>query len=300
MCKKRSVSASTIRLSAGFSLILWVLLTNSPAMAGTLTGGATLPEQVVQEITGLQSYAQEATSAMSGVQTQMNTLNSYMVQLQNMMSLPAQEISQITMPAQQMLYNYNEAQGLMSEYQSMYGNLSNIQQTVTQQNMDILNSSLSPQDYLNTVETAQGNTAALTRAQLQSTANSMQAVDALGPQIMAQSQAIHGGGYNGNTRSLEQLGSELNTIEQQNQYLLAALNQANLARTQRLSTHEAEDAAAASSAALAAQEQSNANAVTAFGNMANGSAASAGALGNGEQTFMQCVANGGTYATCNY
>ena len=278
--------------------MLWIILSNSPAMSGTLTGGATLPEQVVQEITGLQSYAKAATSAMSGVQTQMNTLNSYMVQLQNMMSLPAQAISQITMPAQQMLYNYNEAQGLMSEYQSMYGNLSNIQQTVTQQNMDILNSSLSPQNYLNTVETAQGNTAAQTRAQIQSAANSMQAVDQLGPKIMAQSQAIHGGGYNGNTSSLQQLGSELNTIEQQNQYLLAAVNQANLAKANRVNNRQTDVTAVTSSAVRGQIIQGNVSAVTNMAATAAAMSAAGSAINRPYNNYAHCILQGGTAISC--
>lgn len=235
---------SNRRLPFLCSVAAGIIMIPLSASAGTLTGGATLPEQIVQEATALQSYAKNVTTALSSVQNEINTLNSYMTELHNLATLPARELSKITTPIQQMEYNYEEVQGLMSEYKSLYGNLSNIQQTVEQQNLDILNSSLSPEDYLNTVETAQSNTASETRAEIASAAKSMQAVDSLTPKIEEQSQAIPG--ISGNTQGEMQMASELNTIEQQNQLLLSAIDQAQLARNQRLATQESEEEVATS------------------------------------------------------
>ncbi|MGK9451703.1 hypothetical protein [Acidithiobacillus caldus] len=264
--------------------------------AGTLTGGATLPEQIVQEATALQTYAKNVTTALASVQNEINTLNSYMTELQNLASLPARELSKLTMPIQQMEYNYDRAQELMSEYQSLYGNLSNIQQTVEQQNLDILNSSLSPEDYLNTVETAQTNTAAETRAQIASAARSMQAVDSLTPKIEEQSQAIPG--ISGNTAGQMQMASELNTIEQQNQLLLSAIDQAQLARSQRRSIRESEDQVADSRTDINALTQSAEEMKKSAEIMQKNFDAEANAASAMQNSEASCIDRGGTYLTC--
>ena len=298
MYKKHSVWVDRRKSAVAMSATL-LLCGPAVAMAGTFTGGATFPEQIVQEVTSLQKYAQEVTGVEAQVQTQMNTLQSYAAQMQNLMTLPAQAISQVTMPVQQMEYNYNSAMGLMSEYQNLYGNLHNIQQTVAQQNGYILNSSLSPQDYLNTVESAQTNTAAITRAQIQSTANSMQAADALIPQIAAQTTALQQHGYTGNTADMMHLGSELNTIEQQNQLMLAAINQSKLAAENRRNLREAETAATESATNPAAMLATSQNAVAKTASAMNGTAADSAAAASNITGFLSCIKNGGTYATCN-
>ncbi|MDD2751189.1 hypothetical protein, partial [Acidithiobacillus sp.] len=230
------------------------------------------------------------------VQTQINTLNGYMTDLQNLATLPSREISKITTPIQQMEYNYDEVMGLKNEYEDLYGNLANIQQTVEQQNLDILNSSLTPEDYLNTVETAQTNTAAQTRATLQEAANSMRAVDKLAPEIEAQSHMASR--IDGNTSGQMEMAKELNTIEQQNQILLQDINSAQMAASKRRATREVEYSTMNSTASLQALQKSNEEAVKNTKKEIKDSESTAKGFADAETTFMDCVANGETYLYC--
>lgn len=296
MSAKHKDLASAVRKAVFVVGCLGINLIPSMAYAGAVTGGATLPEQIVQEVTALQNYAKNITTALSSVQNEINTLNSYMTELQNLATLPSREISKITTPIQQMEYNYNEIMGLKNEYQQLYGNLSNIQSTVEQQNLDILNSALSPENYLNTVETAQTNTAAQTRAQIQEAANSMQAVDKLAPEI--ESQSNEASAIDGNTSGQVEMAKELNTIEQQNQILLQDISSAQMAANQRRATHEAETEAVDSTTALAALSASNQEAVSDTKSAEEASSNAWNDGGSEESSFLSCINHGSSYITC--
>lgn len=204
-----------------------------PADAGTITGGATLPEQMVQEFTSLQKYTESVTSALSDVQTKINTLNQYMTDLQNLASLPAQEISKVTMPYQQAMYDYQEATGLMNEYQSLYGNLNNIQNGMAQQNMYILNSALSPENYAAAVYQSNTAQAQANQAQIASIVASMKNVQQRIPVIQAQQAQM--AGISGNVGGFQLLSAQLTTLEKQNQQMLAAIQQAQLQKANAVS-----------------------------------------------------------------
>jgi DNA repair exonuclease SbcCD ATPase subunit len=295
MFKKRNVLAKSVRVALWAMGFAGINLIPGFAVAGTLTGGATLPEQVVQEVTQLQTYAKDVTTALSSVQTEINTLNGYMTDLQNLATLPSREISKITTPIQQMEYNYDEVMGLKNEYEDLYGNLANIQQTVEQQNLDILNSSLTPEDYLNTVETAQTNTAAQTRATLQEAANSMRAVDKLAPEIEAQSHMASR--IDGNTSGQMEMAKELNTIEQQNQILLQDINSAQMAASKRRALSENEEQVANVNSKIS--YKSNLDAINSAN---NGLAAIPNEVQQGEaamRTYNDCLENGGNFITCD-
>lgn len=295
MFKKRNVLAKSLRRALWAAGFVGINLIPGTANATSIIG-ATLPEQIVQEVTQLQTYAKDVTTALSSVQTQINTLNGYMTDLQNLATLPSREISKITTPIQQMEYNYEEVMGLKNEYEDLYGNLANIQQTVEQQNLDILNSSLTPEDYLNTVETAQTNTAAQTRATLQEAANSMRAVDKLAPEIEAQSHMASR--IDGNTSGQMEMAKELNTIEQQNQILLQDINSAQMAASKRRATREVEYSTMNSTASLQALQKSNEEAVKNTKKEIKDSESTAKGFADAETTFMDCVANGETYLYC--
>lgn len=278
---------------AGF---LGINLIPGMAMAGTLTGGATLPEQVVQEVTALQSYAKNVTTALSSVQNEINTLNSYMTQLQNLTTLPARELGKITTPIQQMEYNYQEIMGLKDEYQDLYGNLSDIQRTVEQQNLDILNSDLSPEDYLNTVETANTRIAKQSKLQIQQAANSMIASDKLVPEIEAQSKTD--GSIASNIGGQEAVAKELNTVEQQNEILLQDIASAQMAKNKRLETHEMESEVVNNPVAMAALYKSNADAQKDLQTATSQASSAWKSYGKSVNTFNSCIDNGGTYLSC--
>jgi hypothetical protein len=130
------------------------------------------------------------------------------------------------MPFQQAMYDYQQATGLMNEYRYMYGNLSNIQNGMAQQQMYMLNSALSPQDYAAAVYQEQGYQAQQNQAQIASIAASMQAVDQEGPLIQQQQAALPA--ISGNVAGFQQLSAQLTVLEQQNRLMLADIQQAQM------------------------------------------------------------------------
>ena len=265
-----------------------------PEAAATAVIGATFPQQVVQEMTALQQYSESVTSAMADVQTKINTLNQYMADMQNLASMPAQEISKITMPAQQAMYDYQQASGLMNEYKYMYGNLSNIQSGMAQQNMYMLNSALSPENYAAAVYQSQTAQAQANQAQIGSIAASMQAVNQETPTILAQQAAMPA--ISGNVGGFQQLSAQLTTLEQQNQLMLAAIQQAQLQKQSVTATN----LSAGRTLNYAEQAGNNyMNQVTA--SMASSNAQSkiyAQQADAGLQSQQKCIMNGGTLFTC--
>ncbi|MDA8153104.1 MAG: hypothetical protein M0003_10395 [Acidithiobacillus sp.] len=264
------------------------------AGAGTLTGGATFPEQIVQEFTALQQYSQNVTSAMADVQTRINTLNQYMADLQNLASMPAQGISSITMPYQQAMYDYQQATGLMNEYRYMYGNLSNIQNGMAQQQMYMINSALSPENYAAAVYQSQGYQAQQNQAQIGSIAASMRAVDQETPIIQQQQATMPN--ISGNVAGFQQLSAQLTTLEQQNQLMLADIQQAQMQKA----TATATNISAANADNYAEQAGNNyMDQVTA--SMASSNAQSKSDAQQADaniQSQQSCIMHGGTLFTC--
>lgn len=91
----------------------------APAFAGTLTGGATLPEQIVQEATSIEKLAKQVQS----VETE---IAQYENMIQNMTTLPQSMIGQIMQPIDQLYGLVGQAQqlgtnamNLSNQFQSM-------------------------------------------------------------------------------------------------------------------------------------------------------------------------------------
>jgi P-type conjugative transfer protein TrbJ len=115
-----------------------------PAMGdgGTLTGGATFPEQIVQEVTLIQSQ-------MNGAERLVEQIQQYENMVQNTATLPQSMVGQILQPIDQ-LY------GLVGQAESLGTNAQNIAQQF--QNM---NASFNPQITQQYVQHYQGMTSAL-------------------------------------------------------------------------------------------------------------------------------------------
>lgn len=265
-----------------------------PDAAATAVIGATFPQQVVQEMTALSQYSENVTSAMSDVQTKINTLNQYMTDLQNLATMPAQEISKITMPYQQAMYDYQEATGLMNEYQSLYGNLNNIQSGMAQQNLNILNSALSPENYAAAVYQSQSAEAQANQAQINSIVHSMQAVGKETPVIQAQQAQM--AGISGNVGGFQLLSAQLTTLEKQNQQMLVAIQQAQLQK------HiNAQNSVAPGQALYKAQMAGNAYMDQVTASMASANAQSKIDAQQADATIksqQSCIMHGGTLFTC--
>ena len=291
MWKPQKPSISFVAVATSLTLLGINLI---PAAHATAIIGATFPQQVVQEMTSLQQYGQNVTSAMADVQTKMNTLNQYMTDLQNLASMPTQAISKVTMPYQQAMYDYQQATGLMNQYKYMYGNLSNIQNGMAQQQMYMLNSALSPENYAAAVYQSQGYQAQQNQAQIGSIAASMQAVNNEAPIIQAQQANMPA--ISGNVGGFQQLSAQLTTLEQQNRLMLADIQQAQLQKQSVTATN----ISAANSLNYAEQAGNNyMNQVTA--SMASSNAQSqvyAQQADAGIKSQQSCIASGGTLFTC--
>ena len=102
-------------------IMLCVALGSVSASAGTFTGGATFPEQIVQEVTAVQQYSQEAMQLQQQLMMVQN-------QVRNLQSFPDQ-LWQSTLPTLNNLVNLvGNAQGLnyatqntVADVQQQYG-----------------------------------------------------------------------------------------------------------------------------------------------------------------------------------
>lgn len=106
--------------------LFFVMLMTVPglALAGTMTGGATFPEQIVQEVTEVQTKVTEAQQLVQEIQQYENMV-------QNMATLPQSMMNQIMAPISQMYSLAQETQGLgtagqniASQFQNMHVNFS--------------------------------------------------------------------------------------------------------------------------------------------------------------------------------
>ncbi|MGC9217111.1 P-type conjugative transfer protein TrbJ [Acidithiobacillus sp.] len=100
------------------SLAILMAMAPAPALAGGIAtiavGGATLPEQLVQEITALESVAKQAQEVQQQIQMVTN-------QATNLMSLPIQFWQAATGPIAQLIQVANQAQGLSYAAQNIAG-----------------------------------------------------------------------------------------------------------------------------------------------------------------------------------
>ncbi len=112
------------------SLILAVAMASlagcEPALAGTITGGATFPEQIVQEVTAVQTKVTEAQQLVQQVQQYENMV-------QNMVTLPQSMYNQITAPIAQLYGLAQQAQGLGMAGQNIASQFQNLNSTFNPQ-----------------------------------------------------------------------------------------------------------------------------------------------------------------------
>ncbi|MHB1705949.1 MAG: TrbJ/VirB5 family protein [Acidithiobacillus sp.] len=85
--------------------VLLAALSPATVFAGTLTGGATLPEQIVQEVTAVQAET-------SGAQRLVEQIQQYENMVQNMTTLPQSMMGQILQPIDQLYGMAGQAQQL--------------------------------------------------------------------------------------------------------------------------------------------------------------------------------------------
>ncbi len=100
------------------AVALLAVLFASPALAGTMTGGATFPEQIVQEGTAIETQMTAANQLIQQVQMYENMA-------QNMVNLPQSMISQMEAPLEQLYGMAQESQGLMTAGENIAQNFQN-------------------------------------------------------------------------------------------------------------------------------------------------------------------------------
>ncbi|MBU2754960.1 conjugal transfer protein TrbJ [Acidithiobacillus sp. CV18-2] len=104
------------------SLVVGMTLAILPlsAMAGgAVTGGATFPEQIVQEGTAVSQLAKQAESVTTQIEQYANMIQRYENMLQNMETLPGALLGKIESPLDQMIQIANRAQGLANQAQNI-------------------------------------------------------------------------------------------------------------------------------------------------------------------------------------
>ena len=105
------------------TLVIAILMaTPSLAFAGTMTGGATFPEQIVQEVTEVQTKVTEAQQLVQQIQQYENMV-------QNMVTLPQSMINQIMAPISQLYGLAQQAQGLGMAGQNIASQFQNMNVT---------------------------------------------------------------------------------------------------------------------------------------------------------------------------
>jgi len=103
----------------GFVLAALVALSPVTALGGTLTGGATLPEQIVQEVTAVQAQT-------SGAERLVEQIQQYENMVQNMVTLPQGMIGQIMQPIDQLYGLVGQAEALSTNGQNLANQFQNL------------------------------------------------------------------------------------------------------------------------------------------------------------------------------
>lgn len=113
---RENMNTKNLVLAAAVSL---AMVAPVAAFAGTLTGGATMPEQIVQEVTAVESLAKQAESVENQIQMVFN-------QAQNLENVPMQLWSSVTAPISQLMSIEQQAQGLSYAAQNIGTNFNNL------------------------------------------------------------------------------------------------------------------------------------------------------------------------------
>jgi P-type conjugative transfer protein TrbJ len=188
------------------SVVLGILGSPVCAFAGTATGGATLPEQIVQEVTAVQQKAEEVSQLEQQIQMYENMVTNTAEipnQLWQQMTQPLSQLAQVVSQGQALALN---AQNIGQQFQQMYAgfqpgaSLSDYQNWV-QSNNDQIQGALATQnlsvaDFQNqaqSLQTIEGESPS-GRAGLLNVANQIAAVEAgslqqLGTMTAAQEHA---------------------------------------------------------------------------------------------------------------
>ncbi len=101
------------------ALALIAVLAAGPALAGTMTGGATLPEQIVQEGTAIETQMTAANQLIQQIQMYENMA-------QNMINLPQSMINEMEGPLDQLYGLAQESEGLITSGENIAQNFQNI------------------------------------------------------------------------------------------------------------------------------------------------------------------------------
>ncbi len=118
---KRTIAALALAALAGCEPSL--------ASAGTMTGGATMPEQIVQEVTAVQTQ-------MSAAQSLVQQIQQYQNMVQNMATLPQSLMGQINSTLDNLVNLTSQAQTLSMSGQNLSSQFAQMQTGQNQTNAD--------------------------------------------------------------------------------------------------------------------------------------------------------------------
>ncbi|BDB13384.1 hypothetical protein [Acidithiobacillus ferrooxidans] len=117
------------RLVAALALAALAGCEPSLAFAGTMTGGATFPEQIVQEVTAVQTQ-------MSAAQSLVQQIQQYQNMVQNMATLPQSLMGQINGTLDSLVNLTSQAQALSMAGQNLSSQFAQMQTGQNQTNAD--------------------------------------------------------------------------------------------------------------------------------------------------------------------
>lgn len=109
-------------------IVLATALTGFPVLscAGTMTGGATMPEQLVQEVTLIQSKVTQAEQLV-------NMIQRYENMIQNMVTLPQKMLDQVMQPIDQLYGLVQQAEALSTAGANIANQFQNLHATFNPQ-----------------------------------------------------------------------------------------------------------------------------------------------------------------------
>lgn len=116
---RKNMNTKNLVLAAAVSLSM---VAPVAAFAGTLTGGATMPEQIVQEVTAVMSLAKQAQSVENQIQMVYNqalNLEQVPIQLWNSVTAPISALMGVVQNAKGLAYS---AQNIGTNFNNLYGN----------------------------------------------------------------------------------------------------------------------------------------------------------------------------------
>lgn len=116
---RENMNTKNLVLAAAVSL---AMVAPDVAFAGTLTGGATMPEQIVQEVTAVESLAKQAESVENQIQMVYNqslNLEQVPIQLWDSVTAPISQLMNVVQTAKGLAYS---AQNIGTNFNNLYGN----------------------------------------------------------------------------------------------------------------------------------------------------------------------------------